>query len=89
MAACPVALWVGDLAAAEHYVQMLLDDFTAPELARGRAFGLGYQGLLVIQRGDLGTGLRLLHAVFDQPGGAGGARRARSDGVRAARVEGL
>jgi predicted ATPase/DNA-binding winged helix-turn-helix (wHTH) protein len=75
MAACPVALWVGDLAAAEHYVQMLLDDFTTPELARGRAFGLGYQGLLVIQRGDLGTGLRLLRAVFDEPGGAGGARR--------------
>ena len=75
MAACPIALWVGDLAAAEHYIQMLIDDFTTPALARGRAFGLGYQGVLVIRRGDLGTGLRLLRAVFDEPGGAGGARR--------------
>jgi predicted ATPase len=72
MAACPVALWVGDLAAAEHYVEMLLDHSTRHALARWRALGLCHKGILAIHRGDLGTGLRLLRAGFDEPG-AGGA----------------
>ncbi len=71
VAACPIALWVGDLAAAEHYVRMLLDHSTRFALAFWRAWGRSFQGVLVIQRGDLGTGLRLLRAVFDEPGGAG------------------
>jgi predicted ATPase len=72
---CPIALWVGDRAAAEHYVEMLLDLSTRHALARWRAFGLGHQGVLVIQRGDLGLGLRLLRAAFDESGGAGSAQR--------------
>ena len=27
LAACPIALWVGNLAAAAHYAGMLLDEF--------------------------------------------------------------
>jgi predicted ATPase len=69
LAACPVALWIGDLAAAEHYVEMLLDHSTRHALARWRAFGLCHEGMLAIHRGDLGTGLRLLRAGFDEPGG--------------------
>jgi hypothetical protein len=42
LAACPIALWVGDLAAAEHYVEMLLDHSTRHGLARWRAFGRSY-----------------------------------------------
>jgi predicted ATPase/DNA-binding winged helix-turn-helix (wHTH) protein len=75
VAACPIALWVGDLAAAEHYVEMLLDHSTRHALARWRALGRGYQGALVIQRGDLGTGLRLLRAAFAGPGAAGSVPR--------------
>jgi predicted ATPase/DNA-binding winged helix-turn-helix (wHTH) protein len=75
MAACPVALRMGDLAAAEHYVDMLLDHSTRHALARWRAFGLCYQGVLIIQRGDLSTGLRLLRAGFDEPGAAGAIPR--------------
>jgi predicted ATPase len=75
VAACPIALSMGDLAAAEHYVEMLLDHSTTHALARWRAFGLGHQGVLVIQRGDLATGLRLLRAAFDEPGAAGSAPR--------------
>ncbi len=71
VAACPIALLIGDLAAAEHYVEMLLDHSTRHALARWRAFGRCYQGVLVIQRGDLDTGLRLLRAGFDEPGAAG------------------
>jgi predicted ATPase len=71
VAACPIALWVGDLAAAEHYVEMLLDHSTSHALPRWRVFGRCYQGMLVIQRGDLDTGLRLLRAGLDESGAAG------------------
>jgi hypothetical protein len=75
LAACPIALWVGDLAAAEHYVQMLLEVSTRHRLARWRALGRCYQGMLVIQRGDIDTGLRLLRAGFDEPAAAGSVPR--------------
>jgi predicted ATPase len=75
LAACPIALFKGDLAAAEHYVQMLLEYSTRHALARWRAFGRGYQGVLLIQRGDLSIGLRLLRTVFDEPGAAGSVPR--------------
>jgi predicted ATPase/DNA-binding winged helix-turn-helix (wHTH) protein len=75
LAACPIALWVGDLAAAEHYVEMLLDHSTRHALARWRALGLCHKGMLAIHRGDLGTGLRLLRAGFDEPGGGGAVPR--------------
>jgi predicted ATPase/DNA-binding winged helix-turn-helix (wHTH) protein len=70
LAACPIALLAGDLAAAEHYVGMLLDHSTRHALARWRAFGRSYQGVLVIQRGDLSIGLRLLRAGIDERGDA-------------------
>jgi predicted ATPase/DNA-binding winged helix-turn-helix (wHTH) protein len=75
LAACPIALFMGDLAAAEHYVGMLLDHSTRHALARWHAFGRSYQGVLLVQRGDLGTGLRLLRAAFDEPGAAGSVPR--------------
>ena len=75
VAACPVALWVGDLAAAEQYVEMLLDKSTRPALTRWGVFGRCYQGMLVIQRGDLSNGLQLLRAAFGEPAAAGSAPR--------------
>ncbi|HKM72583.1 MAG TPA: winged helix-turn-helix domain-containing protein [Stellaceae bacterium] len=75
VAACPIALWVGDLAAAEHYVEMLLDYSTRHALAHWHALGCSYQGVLVIQRGDLSAGLQLLRAAFDEPGAAGSVPR--------------
>ena len=75
VAACPIALWAGDLAAAEHYTEMLLDHSTRHALARWRAFGRCYQGMLVIQRGDSATGLRLLRAAFAEPATAKSAAR--------------
>jgi len=68
MAACPIALWSGDLAAAEHYVGMLLDHSTKHGLARWQAFGPSRQGALAIKHGDVVTGLRLLRACLDQFG---------------------
>jgi predicted ATPase len=65
-AACPIALLVGDLAAAEHYVRMLLDHSTRRALALWQAWGRSYQGVLVIKRGDSATGLRLLRAGLNE-----------------------
>jgi predicted ATPase len=75
VAACPIALWIGDLAAAKCYTEMLLDHSTSHALPRWRVYGLGYQGMLVIRRGDLSTGLRLLRAAFSEPAGAGSVPR--------------
>src|SRR6266481_1191173 len=70
-AACPLALLTGDLAAAEHYGAMLLDHSTRHALGRWRACGRSFQGVLVIQRGDVITGLQLLHAGLDEFGEVG------------------
>src|SRR5438270_1216832 len=65
-AACPIALLVGDLAAAEHYVSLLLDHSTSHALALWQAWRRSHQGVLVIKRGDSATGLRLLRAGLDE-----------------------
>jgi predicted ATPase len=74
-AACPIALWVGDLAVAQHYVEMLLDHSTRHGLARWHAFGRIYQAELVIQCGEINTGLPLLRARFAEPAAIGFAPR--------------
>jgi predicted ATPase len=69
-AAGTIAFWVADLAAAEHYVGMLLDHSTRHALPLWRAWGLSQQGVLEIKRGDVATGLELLGAGFDELGEA-------------------
>jgi predicted ATPase len=69
-AACPIALFMGDLAAAEHYVGMLLDHSATHSLARWSALGRKYQGVLAIKHGDLGSGLRLVRSGPDELGEA-------------------
>jgi tetratricopeptide (TPR) repeat protein len=68
--ACPIALWVGNLVAAEKYVGMLLDHSTRHALARWQALGRRHQAMLAIERGDVTGGLRLLRAGFDELGTA-------------------
>jgi len=70
LAACPIALSNGDLVAAEHYVSMLLDHSTRFALTFWAARGRSYQGAISIERGDIGNGLPLLRAGFDQLGEA-------------------
>jgi predicted ATPase/DNA-binding winged helix-turn-helix (wHTH) protein len=69
-AACPIALLVGDLIAAEHYVEILLDQSTRAALALWQAWGRSYEGVLAIKRGDFATGLRLLRAGLNELGEA-------------------
>ena len=70
-AACPVALWNGDLAAAGHYADMLLDHAKRHALVHWQLYGLGYQGAVAIRRGDVATGLRLLRSCFEELGETG------------------
>jgi predicted ATPase len=75
LGACLIALLVGNLAATEHYVGMLLDHSTRHSLANWRAYGRCHQGALAIKRGDSNAGLRLMHAGFDELGGSRPALR--------------
>jgi predicted ATPase len=68
VAACPIALLIGDLAEAEHYSGMLLDHSTKHALARWSALGRAHQGALAIKRSDVATGLPLLRAGLDELG---------------------
>jgi predicted ATPase/DNA-binding winged helix-turn-helix (wHTH) protein len=70
MAACPVALLVGDLVAADHYVERLLQHSQRHGLPLWSAYGRCYQGALVIRRGQIDTGIALLRAGFAQLGEA-------------------
>jgi len=65
-AACPVALWVGDLAAAQRYVSMLLDHSTKLAMAVWQAEGRCFKGMLLIKSGRDDTGLRLLRTGLDE-----------------------
>jgi predicted ATPase len=67
-AACPIMLWVDDLAAAEHYVALLLAISERYALPSWGAMGRTFQGVLAIRRGDLGPGLRQLRVDFDELG---------------------
>jgi len=68
LAACPIALWVADLVAAERYVRMLLEYSTRHALPTWETLGHCYQGVLLIRRGDIPGGIGLLRAGFDEAG---------------------
>jgi predicted ATPase len=67
-AACPIALLVGDVAAAESYLSMLVDQSTRHSLPFWAPLGRTDRGVLLIKRGDLDAGLRLLRAGYDEFG---------------------
>src|SRR5260370_29830947 len=64
--ACPVALFTGDLAAAEGYVAMLLDSSAAHALPIWRSWGHRFQGTLLIRNDHFDGGLQLLHTSLKQ-----------------------
>jgi predicted ATPase/DNA-binding winged helix-turn-helix (wHTH) protein len=65
-AACPIALAVGDLVAAQRYVRMLLDHSSRHALVHWHAWGRKFEGWLAIERGDVTTGLQLMRAGSDE-----------------------
>ena len=70
LAGCPVALLIGDLSTAEHYVAALIERSKNCGLTLWEGWGHYYQGVLLIRRGDLGEGLRLLRASMNVLGEA-------------------
>jgi predicted ATPase/DNA-binding winged helix-turn-helix (wHTH) protein len=67
-AACPIALWTGDLAAGQRHVKNLLELAKRYSLPLWNKLGRMYEGSLAIRRGDVAGGLRLLRANFDELG---------------------
>src|SRR4029077_2590602 len=62
--ACPVALWSGDLAAAERYLDLLLEEAASHTLGLWHAWGQCFRGLVLIRRGDNESGLHALRSVL-------------------------
>jgi predicted ATPase/DNA-binding winged helix-turn-helix (wHTH) protein len=70
-AACPIGLWIGDLAAAKQYADILRDHSQEHALPNWQLYGRGYQGAVAVKRGDVATGLRLLGVSYDDVGVTG------------------
>jgi predicted ATPase/DNA-binding winged helix-turn-helix (wHTH) protein len=64
-AAFPVALYVGDLAAAERFLSMLLDFLAEHALTVWNVLALCLRGLLLVKRGDI-AGLPILRSALDE-----------------------
>jgi hypothetical protein len=67
-AACPIMLWVEDLAVAEIYIAMLVDHSARYALPFWVALSRTFQPLLLIKRGDFGFGLGQLRVDLDNFG---------------------
>jgi predicted ATPase len=65
-AACPVALWVGDLATAERCIGLLLDYSEQHGLVLWRLRGRGLKGILMNKTGETVAGLLLLGATLEE-----------------------
>ena len=65
-AACPIALLTGDLAAAERYTTMLLDETAREALEIWHAHGVCFEGELRIRRGDVERGLCQIRTGVEQ-----------------------
>jgi len=64
-AACPIALYVGDLTEAEHLTAMLIEHSAKHPLTMWDAFGRCIRGTLLLARGDI-TGLAFLRATHER-----------------------
>jgi predicted ATPase len=66
MAACPVALWVGNLTAAAHYAGTLSDHSREHSLALWSASGSRFQKIVILKAGDLDEKSQQLHVGLDE-----------------------
>jgi predicted ATPase/DNA-binding winged helix-turn-helix (wHTH) protein len=64
--ACRIALLVGDLAAAQRFVTMLLDHAATHELPSWHAAGRCYGAVLRVKQGDVAGGLKVLCTALDE-----------------------
>jgi hypothetical protein len=66
LAACPIAVWVGNLNAAACYTEMLLELSRKHSLSLWRAFGSMFQKVVALKSGNLATAPRLLQFGIDE-----------------------
>jgi predicted ATPase len=66
IAACPIALWVGNLDLAERHVDLLLRTSNRHALTLWQALGRAHRGVLLIKQRDLEAGLPQLRAAFEE-----------------------
>jgi len=64
---CPVAMFVGDLMAADHYVSVLLEMSNLHALPIWQSWGHRFQGALLIRQGAVPVGVALLRNSLDHP----------------------
>jgi predicted ATPase len=69
-AACPVALLADDLAAADRFTAMLLKHTQTYALDLWGAYGRLFRGELLVRRGDVDGGLRLMRGAVGELGDA-------------------
>jgi predicted ATPase/DNA-binding winged helix-turn-helix (wHTH) protein len=65
-AACPIALFTGNLAAAERYVAMLLDQSAGQALDFWRIYGRCFHALLVTRSGKIEEGVTRLESAIGE-----------------------
>jgi predicted ATPase len=65
-AACPIALWVGNLSTAAHYTGMLVDSSRKHDLPLWSAYGSRFQQAIVLMGGDIVVGAQLLDTSLDE-----------------------
>ena len=64
--ACPIALYIGDLAALERSVAMALEHATRHALSLWHAHARCIQALLLVKRGDVDAEARVLRPAFEE-----------------------
>jgi hypothetical protein len=65
LAACPIALWVGNLTTAAHYTGLLVDISRKHDLPLWSAYGSRFQRA-ILMAGDIGAGSQLLDISLDE-----------------------
>jgi hypothetical protein len=68
--ACPIALWTGNLDAAERYGALLLEHTERHPIRLWNIWVQCFLGLVTARRGDVDTGLRALRGGLELAGGA-------------------
>jgi predicted ATPase/DNA-binding winged helix-turn-helix (wHTH) protein len=66
MAACPIALWVGNLADAARYTRILLDHSRQHGMPLWSEFAARFQRQVVLKGGDVDAGSRPLDTALDE-----------------------
>src|SRR5216684_5521845 len=66
IAACPIALYVGDLTTADHHVRLAFDLAARHALEVWNAWAQCFEGAVLIKRGDHGAGSQLLQSALER-----------------------